>query len=439
MTELMQPWPSAPAAKAGRWPVMLLVVMFMPGHMFDWAVEWAWLLAVALIGVCQLFFPGTRPPALFLYRERSWMRFGMVLTILTAAGAAYAAMRFGIMVGMRDYVDFPRYLVYGMIGIMIARSMAVTDPVLIDRSLRGLILFNLGCAAAILLSVPVLREALLLIYDGAKLQYDSGYVRIGIPFPNPNFAAMVFMFCLGYFTFFRPSLWFALFSLIAIVVTGSRSGLLAAVPILVLGYLMVLVQFARSRNWKVGLALLTSHALLIYFSGNIVAAIEGLNRLQEVVEALQSGGIGNVNTARIRNEISGAMFDNFVLRSPLVGWGPGKSIGIDVADSQYMSWVLLFGFLGTAVVAAFYLGMFLPMLRTRAPARYLLGCAAVGASFAIILYTGDFMKNYRMFYMAVFFLHLMLYVMHGQALARPATLPPAQRKDAGLDERAAGG
>lgn len=414
----------APAVRAG-WPWMLLVVVFLPGHMFGWAVEWGWVVALALTGLWQLFLPARRGAESWLYSEATWMRFGLLLTILTACGAAWAALRFGITVGMRDFIDFPRYLVYGMIGIMIARSIERCDPDRIDLVLRALILFNLACSAMILLQVPVMRELLLLIYDEAKLQYEGGYIRIGIPFPNPNFAALIFMFCLGYFVFFRQSAWYALFSLAAILLTGSRSGLLAAAPILVIGYLLLLGQFAVRRNWKVGLGLLISHGLLLYYSSSIVAAVEGLNRLQEVVEALQSGGIGNVNTARIRNEVTDALFQDFVLRSPVLGWGPGKSIGIDVSDSQYMSWMLLFGVPGALVAGLFYLGMFVPLLRQRGSLRQWLGTGAIGLSMALILYTGDFLKNYRMYFLWVFFLHVMLYEM--RALA--ARSPPEHGRD----------
>jgi hypothetical protein len=401
--------PHAGFASGGRrWPWMLLLVFFMPGHWWEWSVEWGWVGIIALIGVCHLFITPATPPLARLYSDRTWMRFGLVLTVLTATGGAYAAFRFGIPLGLRDFVDFPRYLVYGMIGMMIARNVDLIDPDVIDKAIRALVAFNLICSAVILLDVPLFNSVLLAAYEGAKLQYEGGYVRIGIPFPNPNFAALSFMFCLAYFVFFRQSALFALCSFVAILLTGSRSGMVASLPILGLGYVLVLVQFAGKRNWKVGLALFISHFLLAYFYTTIATAVEGLNRLQEVVEALEGGGLGSVNTARIRNEVTQALIQDFVLRSPVFGWGPGKSIGIDVSDSQYTNWLLLFGVPGMILAVAFFSGMLIPLLRSASRFRTMAGALAVTLSFAIILYTGDFMKNYRLYFIVVYFLHVML-------------------------------
>lgn len=387
---------------------MLLLVFFMPGHWWEWAFEWAWVGAIALAGLCHLFMTPPAPPRIRLYSDRTWMTFGLALTILTATGAAYASFRFGIPLGLRDFVDFPRYLVYGMIGIMIARNVDALDPAIIDKAIRALVAFNLLCAAAILTDVPLLKDLLLMMYEGAKLQYEGGYVRIGIPFPNPNFAALSFLFCFAYFTFFRQSPLYALASFVAIIMTGSRSGMLAAAPILVIGYVMVVIGFFRTRSWKVGLLLLGAHLALLYFYSSLAVAIESMNRLQEVVEALENGGLGNVNTAQIRTQVTRALIDDFVMRSPVFGWGPGKAIGIDLSDSQYTNWLLLFGVPGFLLAVTFFAGMALPLLRRQLRWRTLAGSVAMILSFATILYTGDFMKNYRLYFIVVYFFHVML-------------------------------
>lgn len=419
------PLHAVPAARSRPWPLMLLLVLFMPGHWGEWALEWSWVGAIALLGLCHLFYRPSRTPAVRLYSDRNWMMFGLALTLLTATGAAFAAVRFGIPLGLRDFVDFPRYLVYGTLGIMIARHVDLIDPALIDKAIRALVVFNLACAALILMDVAPFRSVLLAMYEGAKLQYEGGYVRIGIPFPNPNFAALAFMFCLAYFTFFRQSPIFALASFVAIILTGSRSGMLAATPILVLGYLMVVFGFVRTRNWKTGALLLVFHLGLLYNYESIVALIEGMNRLQELVEAIEGGGLGDVNTAQIRNQVTAALIQDFVMRSPVFGWGPGKAIGIDLSDSQYTNWLLLFGVPGALLAVLFFAGMVLPLFRRRFAWRHLAGALAITLSFAIILYTGDFMKNYRLFFIVVYFFHIMLREARAAEAPAPASARPA--------------
>jgi O-antigen ligase len=370
--------------------------------MFNWAVEWLWLGVQFLVSISWIFvirravFPVAGIPA------HVWTGFFLLVTAVGALSAVHAAVVLNIKTSASDISDIFRFLIFIPLALFIGASARTNLPDQLAKVLKIVILVNLSTAAVILLNVPVLADAVMFFYAEAKIQFDFGHIRIGIPFTNPNFAAFVFVLALGYFTFFRRSSLFVALTLISLFLTGSRSGLLSAAPILVGAYLLAIS--AAMRQVRVLVVLLVVHALALIWLSHALEAMGGFARILELIEALQAGNLAQVDTASIRMELLRDAL-RFIDRSPILGVGPGRSYGLDITDSQLIAWPVMYGIPLALMIGGFFAWMFLGTMR-RAPSRALsLGVVMTAASFFLMLSTGDFLKNYRLFFISVLMAH----------------------------------
>lgn len=413
---------SLPAA-GPAWAVW--AVMFVPGHLFEWAVEWAWLgvhLAVATVAALTLGRPlraaaGVSPAG--------WLALASAGSVLAGAATLFGHLRLGAPISNADLPDLLRFAIYLPLALSVGAAVGRGSLRSVDMALRCVVVFNLVTAAVLLAGVPGLHDAIMLLYGEAKVQYEEGHIRIGIPFTNPNFAALVFVLLLAYFLFYRPSMLFGALTLVSLLLTGSRSGWIAAAPILVLAYLRLVGRAISMRHAGALAFCVALHLVPLYYLAELLELAEGLSRLQELAESLQGGALSDVKTADVRFEVFD-VFAEYIARSPWLGWGPGRALGLDIADSQFLSWAALFGVPAAVGVSLFFAWLFVgPMWRARQRAHQL-ALLATAASFMLMLATGDFMKNYRLFLIAVLMAHCigLLVTAPGTAAAATATPDP---------------
>lgn len=383
-------------------PASIFFVMFVPGHMFSWAVEWLWLGMQVLSAIILLFVVRRTVCATAGIAPRAWTGFFLIVTAFGAASALHAAVVLNIKTSTSDIPDLMRFLIFIPLALFIGTASTSSFAAQLERVLKLVIVFNLVTAAVLLLNVPVVASLLMVIYGEAKIQFDFGHIRIGIPFTNPNFAALVFVLALGYFSFFRKSLVFAVLTVVSLFLTGSRSGLLAAAPILMAVYLLYVVRAVRRP--RVLVLLLVLHAVAIAWIAQALEAMGGFGRIVELIEAVQAGNLAQVDTASIRFDLIKAALA-FIERSPLLGIGPGRSYGLDVTDSQLIAWPVMYGIPLALLIGGFFLWMFINSIKLASSGELVLGILATAASFFLMLFTGDFMKNYRLFYISVLFAH----------------------------------
>jgi len=132
--------------------------------------------------------------------------------------------------------------------------------------------------------------------------------------------------------------------------------------------------------------------------------LKTISRFAELLTAVEGGGgVSGVTSARARLNTTSILYD-WLSRSPLLGWGPGRAYGLDVADNQYMSWAVAWGALG--VLPILFIGAVsgLKLLRVARTAVEQVGILSLGASICMMLVTGDFMENYRLFFITVMIL-----------------------------------
>lgn len=385
-------------------PFSLVLVMFVPGHMFNWAVEWAWLGLQMVLSISWLFAYRNRLMRVAGIAPPVWTGFFLLVTAVGFLSCLHAAMVMNMQTSASDIQDVLRFLIFIPIALFIGSADRTLFADQVAKVLKWVIVFNLITSAILLLNLPGLANAVLAVYEEAKLQFDFTHIRIGIPFTNPNFGALVFVLAISYFVFFRKSLLFVVLATVSLFLTGSRSGLLSAVPIFVAAYgLYVAKSF---RNAKIMLVLLALHIVVIVSLSALLDAMGGSQRTGELLDALAAGDLGQVGTASIRFELVQQAL-TFIERSPWLGVGAGRSYGLDVTDSQLIAWPVMYGIPVALMIAFFFAWMFLGAIRKAHSYEHILGLLTTAVAFFFMMSTGDFMKNYRLFFITVLIAHAM--------------------------------
>lgn len=392
-----------PDNEVGTLPLIALA-LFVPGHLFGWALEWVWLAVQLLAGCIAMVFvrrpnqPTAGVPA---------MVWTFALTALTFTGclsAVYGHIMIGIPFDNGDVVDLVRFIFFIPLVLHIGASLEERHLDAVVKLMKLCILLNIGCSVILVLELPILFDGVLAIYREAKVQYAINHIRIGIPFANPNFAALIFTLMLAYFLFFGRSIRYAGLATLAILLTGSRSGYIAAAPLLLLAYFEFL--FRSATDGKRAALLFGIHGAVFFAASSLADTFGGFGRVNELVTALQGGDLGQVNTANIRFEL----IDNalkFIKASPVFGVGPGRALGLDVVDSQLVSWPLNYGIPAALLLYSLFIApMAILAIKATQPIHRFAAAATV-LSFFLMLGTGDFMKNYRLFYLVLVLMHLM--------------------------------
>lgn len=391
-----------PLWTAGPLPLVAFAI-FVPGHMAGWAVEWGWLALQIFAGSLFLLSNQVRLREAAGVPVMLWLTTFILLTLTGCVSALYGNAALGIRLDNSDAVDLLRFLIFVPL-VLFVTSLEAKHLEGFLRMLKVCIALNLVCSIVLILEIEPLATWVLAVYSEAKVQYSLHHIRIGIPFVNPNFAALLFVLMLSIFLFFSRSALFAALCLVAIVLTGSRSGYIAAAPLILLAYFIFLSSIATS--WRRGFLVVMAHAVAIWFFSQVAEAFMGFSRIVEFTEALADRDLGQVNTASIRFEvIENAL--RFIEVSPLIGVGPGRALGLDIVDSQIVAWPLAYGIPAAVLLYGLFLGpMAVLFVRCRLWV-HRLACVATALSFFLMLGTGDFMKNYRLFFLSLILMQFM--------------------------------
>lgn len=382
----------------------IISVLFVPGHLFDWAIEWLWLgfqLAVSLF--LFLTFHGKLKSTVGL-SPKSWTYCFVLFTLIGMLGTLHGHFILGLQIDVKDLQDHFRFLIFIILALFIGSAVRDDDINFFISAIKMVVIYNLLASSIILLNVPILFDAAMLLYADAKVQFDFSHVRIGIPFANPNFAAFFFLFAFAFFAFFRTSPIFAVLSIFSLLLTGSRSGLISILPLLLLSYFYILQGAVK--NLTGFTVFVVSHVIILSFSYVFLESLIGLPRFLELAEALSLGGVDKVETASIRIDVVSDAI-KYIELSPFFGIGPGRYYGLDVTDSQLIAWPLMYGVPTAVFIVGFFILLFFNIIRKATTSFRVLGSLAMLFTFFLMLSVGDFMKNYRLFFISILFLHIM--------------------------------
>lgn len=95
----------------------------------------------------------------------------------------------------------------------------------------------------------------------------------------------------------------------------------------------------------------------------------------------------------------------YTTQSPLVGWGSAKYGLMQIIDSQYFTWLFRYGLIGTTVIMLSLLYIIKNLLSLASfNIRYWYGLLALFIQLFIMLGTGAFLDNFRLFFITVILL-----------------------------------
>jgi hypothetical protein len=379
---------------------LTFVAIFIPGHMFGWAVEWSWLAFMTLYCAIAVGLRPWQGETLGVSVPLWALLFG-VLSGVSALSLIATVLR-GEVINARDVAEMLRFPIYGLMVCFFAVGIGRGGFTGIGRVTRLAILYSLACSVVYQFKVPVLYPVVDLLYSDAKVLFGVGVIRVPFPFENPNFLAYFLVLALSYFCFFSRSLLFVLLTLVLLFLTGSRSGWLSGG--VVLGCFALADMIGPSlfrRTLSLGILALVVTLTIVYWQ-----QLTSFARVAELVNALQGGDLGGVDTARIRLEGLAYML-NWVELSPVLGWGPGRALEFDVADNQYLSWVIAWGAVGLAIIVVIGVIVALRLWAVAMGRVKKLGVLALLGGLGLMLATGDFLENYRLFVLTLVYMHVL--------------------------------
>lgn len=404
------------------WPVLFFAAgIFVPGHMFGWLLEWLWLAATLFAGT---FFVLNRPVdnGLIGIPTSLWVTIFGCLTVLSVFSFGLALVYHHIPVDMRDILEMTRFPIYGIIGVIIAEISKNINVSGFNFTIKLFALYSLFCTMVYIFEIPIIFDILeSFFYKDAKNLIGLGVIRISFPFENPNFLGFFLIFCLVYFAFFRQNFLFFCICLLLLFFTGSRSAFISIVPIL---FSALIFYVRRYSMQEIGMRTLIAWLFPVAAAGLVITFWDQLtyfSRLVELVDALEGGGIGNVKTADVRFETVERLLMWFE-RSPLVGWGPGRALMLDIADNQYVSWLVNWGAIGAGILISLMVALLGNLIMSSQNSRHFIGATSLMMSVLIMIFTGDFLENYRLFFLMLMFLQV-FYILITSTSDRGAEVP----------------
>lgn len=386
------------------------LAVFIPGHLFGWLVEQSFSAVLLVIAITSLVEPVGTSASNFIGRRNKILLSGLLLittlyilsTIVTLATSSYE-------IGVREIIDLPRYIIIGAIFIIMGNANPDQIRIAAEKLILVSLLFSLTVLFLYLFDVPLLSEVVRMLYEDTKTAISFPYwVRLTPPFENPNFLAFYAILCFAYALFFssgRRRLILVILALVVLVVTGSRSGWFTAA--LLIGGLhtrILLGVFSMRRSvWWQEMRFSVVFLMVIFFLlWLLYPYLQESDRVQMVITALMDGGIATERNVAGRLDMVTEAGKAFSQR-PLFGWGPLKSGPLEIIDNQYFLLLARHGAVGGALIMSIMLYVFYGAIKSAASRTEKFGVALMWFAVAVMLLTGAFLSNFRLFVLFVFF------------------------------------
>lgn len=392
--------------------IFIWLTIFIPGHMYGWGVERFYVVSAAFLGCCCLVFNK---------KLKSWLKIDpnliivifMSLTIVGLLGYSVAVIINSIDTGIRDYFEILRWPICMIFILFVARFLNKQHVDVFNKAITVSLFYCLFIYFLYKVNVPVLSSFFTgIIYSDAKTWFTwDGYGRLSVPFENPNFLAFYLNLVLTYLIFFSKSSKINRFISLMLVafllyLTGSRSGWVCT---LIIFFAWVLFNFRilfTKANLKAFVSL-TTLVLILYFGFKLISLEFATNyRIQMLMSAIEGGGI------KTEANLSGR-FDQmrqsweYTTQTPFFGWGSAKYGLMEVIDSQYFTWLFRYGLIGFTIILLTCVYIIVNLLRLASfNLKYTYGLLALFLQLFIMLGTGAFLDNFRLFFVTIIFLQV---------------------------------
>ena len=306
--------------------------------------------------------------------------------------------------GVRDYFEFARYPIYLLILLFLASGTVVRLGQLVFKAIGWSLWFSAAVASAYLVAIPGVSDLLRdVVYRESKTNIDpaASRYRLSAPFENPNFLAFYLVVVLSYLLFFQTGKRRSVLVVLdagLIILTGSRSGLVAGIVVFILFGLRALRGLMSSRDQKSLIFLAVVAAIAVLALTSVASDVWNSPRLAGTVEALREGRILDDRSVEGRLTSNREAMDQF-LASPFIGSGAQKYAGFDSVDNQFLKILLRGGLLAMVPLAVFYSSAFRAQELAARRRRNALGIISLWASSFVMLMAGAFLESFRLFFL----------------------------------------
>ena len=373
--------------------------IFIPGQKLNWALEQLLSVAIAFCSILFLCFH-KRLPSKFCELPMKYIA-GVFLIVWFIVMLGYMLNIFkpGLVTGIRDIAEIPRYFIYFLFLVLIAAGNKIIIPTL-EKTIPYVCAFSTLVFVAFYIHLPFLSSFFKFLYSDAK-QYYAIILRLAAPFPNPNFLGFFLIMCLSYLLFFskhRYALIQAFLCVILIFATGSRSAWFSSAIVLFSFLLVSLKDVIVFRKWKSfckGAFVILIVFITILYAGTIVM---NNSRTKLLVSALQNGDVFNDYSAAGRLDMIKKAFD-YYSDKPFIGTGSSKYSLMDIVDNQFALWAIRLGTIGILVICYFFIAIFMIQWKLANSFKYKVGLMGFWLSVFLMLQTGAFLENYRLFFL----------------------------------------
>lgn len=387
---------------------MIFVVwlaIFIPGHLFGWWVERSFSAAVFALACLLLLVKGapweTRRPA----RRASVIFF--LVQFLYVTSYVYSVAFNGIQTGPRDHFELGRFLILWAFVVYVIRHFEKRVQSALETALTASLYYSLFVLAAYQRALPVLTPFFKALYEGTKTSVArfGAQQRLAAPYENPNFLGFVTTLTICYLLFFSKSrlrLLHVATGLLVLFYTGSRTAWAATGVLLAFALAAYMYQGLIRLQVKFAAQLSLVFLCLILSGPWLFSRVMASSRVARVVNAVSRGGLQDeANAARRLVQAREAL--GFIARSPVFGWGPSKYETMTYVDNQYLLWLLRNGAVGAGLIMAGFALLSWRLLRAaRGDLMRSAGTAAFLASVALMLLAGQFLDNFRLFFLTGF-------------------------------------
>jgi O-antigen ligase len=410
MSGTLAPDASRPAAAPGtvRLPnPMILIVwltIFVPGHLFDWWVERSFSASVFMVG-CMVLMTKSSPWEARRPSNRASMLF-FLIQFLYVTSYVFSVAFNGIQTGPRDYFELARYLILWAFVVYVIRHFDARVRSALETAMTASLYYSLLVLMAYRSAIPLLTPFFKgWLYAGTKTWAQGGQLRLAAPYENPNFLGFVTTLTLCCLLFYSKSRLRAVHLTAAFIVlfySGSRTAWAASGVLLAFAVAVYLYQGLVRLKMRFAVQLSLFFLCLMLSGPWLIPRVMASSRVARVVSAMGRGGLHQeANAAERLTQAREALI--FISRSPVFGWGPSKYETMSYVDNQYLLWLLRNGALGAGLIMTGLLLVSWRLLRaSREDQLRLAGAAGFIASVAMMLLAGQFLDNFRLFFLTAF-------------------------------------
>lgn len=375
------------------WPrFYFILVALIPGHLFDWGVEWGFAMVTTIGGL--LFYP--RFHRVYPRMSTPGLCVISIITLISVFSYIFTLIGGRFETGPRDLVEVSKPLMI-YLSCTLGFCFGTFTLQQARKSCAYVLFFTIISAGVLVVQPPILVDITQYLYESTKTYVTEFNVRVSIPFENPNFLGLfaVLSLCVAIFFGDKPDLRLAILAVIVIALTGSRTAWITTLGVIFIFLTIKSAALFSRRQLPSRSALITLGAIVLGGAYVAPGLLEENQRLIDFIEVLTNLDFSQDESYAERIEMR-SNASSLIAERLFFGWGAIKYSNLSVVDNQYVSLLLRFGIVGCLIATAALGFLFLIHYSRLAGVRK--GYHAVMLWIVVLawMWVGSFVENIRL-------------------------------------------